>query len=72
MRCFITIAFQLCFRICHHEGLRIQELELDGTYQHIVYANDVYILGENTNTIKENTEALSEASREVGLKYREY
>jgi len=22
MRCFITIAFQLCFRICHQEGPR--------------------------------------------------
>jgi hypothetical protein len=33
----------------------------------MVYADDVNHLGDNTNTIKKNTEALTDASKEVGL-----
>jgi hypothetical protein len=33
----------------------------------LVYADDVSLLGDCVNTIKENTETLSEASRDVGL-----
>jgi hypothetical protein len=43
------------------------ELKLNGTYQLLVYADDVNLLGDNIDTLKKSTETLIDVSKEVGL-----
>jgi hypothetical protein len=43
-------------------------LKLNGTHQLLVYADDVNILGDNTDIIKQNTETLlTDTRKEIGL-----
>jgi hypothetical protein len=42
-------------------------LKLNGTHQLLAYADNVNLLGNNIDTINENTESLIHASKEVGL-----
>jgi hypothetical protein len=42
-------------------------LELNGTHQLLVYADDVNLLDDSVDTIKKNTQTLIDASKEVGL-----
>ena len=42
-------------------------LKLNGTYQFLVYADDVHILGGSVRTINTSTEVLVVASKEIGL-----
>jgi hypothetical protein len=42
-------------------------LKLNGTHQLLAYADHVNVMGENIDTIKKNTKALLDASKQVGL-----
>jgi hypothetical protein len=42
-------------------------LKLNGTLQLLAYADHVNLLRDNIDTIKKNTETLTDASKEVGL-----
>jgi len=50
-------------------GVQVNQdgLKLNGTYQLLVYADDVNILGGSVHTVKENAEASVVASMEIGL-----
>jgi hypothetical protein len=68
----------LLFNFALEYGIRkVQEnrvgLALNGTRQLLAYADDVNLLGDNTDTIEESTETLIDASKEgwSGNKRRE-
>jgi hypothetical protein len=42
------------------------ELKLNGTHQLLVYADDVNLLGDNTDAIKKNTQTLIDTSKKFG------
>jgi hypothetical protein len=63
------LLFNFAFVYAIRRIQKIQEgLKLNGTHQLLAYADGVNIVGENVDTIRKNTEALLNASKEVGLK----
>ena len=50
---------------------RVQEnrigLELNGKHQLLIYVDDVNMLGENLQTVRENAEIYIKASKDIGL-----
>jgi hypothetical protein len=63
-RYFYNQNVKISHPIVHKENK--EGLELNGTRQHLIYADDANLLGENINIIKKNAEALFDASKEIG------
>jgi hypothetical protein len=65
------LLYHFDLEICHKEGTRKLNrfgIEWDtSAHQLFVYADDIHLLGDSVNTIKENTGTLLEASRDIGL-----
>jgi hypothetical protein len=57
--------------LCEYAVRKVQEnqagLKLNGAHQLLAYADDVNLLGDNTDTINKNTQTLIDASKVVGL-----
>jgi hypothetical protein len=47
-------------------------LKLNGTHQLLVYTDDVNLLENNINTMKKNTEAVTDAIKEVVVENKAY
>jgi hypothetical protein len=63
MPLLLNFAFEYAVRIVDEN---LVGLKLNGTHQLLVYADDVKLLRDNMDTIK-NTETLIDASNSVGL-----
>jgi hypothetical protein len=63
-----TLLFNYALKYTIRRVQIIQDgLKLNGTHQILVYADDINILGESVNTVKENAEASIVVSKEIGL-----
>ena len=58
--------FALEYTIRRAQENRI-DLDMNGKYQLLVYADDVNMLGENLQTVRENAEIFIKAGKDIGL-----
>jgi hypothetical protein len=56
---------------CHYISRNQIEFQLIGTHQFLVHADCVNLMGENVNSIKQNTEVQIEANKKVSMECRE-
>jgi hypothetical protein len=61
---FFKFALEYAFRWVR---VNQDDLKLNGTYQHLVYTDNVNILGGSEHTMKKNIDNLVVASKENGL-----
>jgi hypothetical protein len=61
--------FALEYAIRKFHGYQVG-MKLDWTHQFPILTDDMHLLENNINTIKKNTEALIDASEEVGLEIK--
>jgi hypothetical protein len=61
---FINFALEYAIRRVQHNQ---EGVKLNGTHQPLAYADDVNTVGESTDTIRKNTEAVLNGSKETGL-----
>ena len=67
-RCFIAIAFHLSLEYAiRNVQINQDGLKLNGIHKLAVYADDIDILSGILHTMKKNTDALVDASKETGL-----
>jgi hypothetical protein len=60
----LNFALEYAIRQVEENQMR---LKLNGTHQLLGYTDDVNLLGDKIDTVKKNTESVSDASMEVGL-----
>jgi hypothetical protein len=58
----VSLQYYIMMIQVNHNGLK-----LNGTHQMLAYADDVNVLGGSVHTVKENSEALVVAIKEIGL-----
>ncbi|KAJ4432176.1 hypothetical protein ANN_20792 [Periplaneta americana] len=65
--CISKFAFLTRLKALQVSRHSLRNRSVNGLHQLLVYADDVNMLGENPQTIRENTGILLEASKEIGL-----
>ena len=72
VHCGLTVPSPLLFTFALEYAIRIVQenrigLELNEKHELLVYVNGVNMLGQNLQTVRENTEIFTKASKDIGL-----